>query len=338
MTAYENPTSSSSSLPSPAAGLRWGILGCARISRRGLIPGIQGSSGGRLDGLASRDEATARAWAKEFSIPKAHRSYEALIADPEIDAVYIPLPNELHKPWVCAAADAGKHVLCEKPLALNADEAQTMVAHCQARGVVLMEAFMWRHQPRTREILHRVRNGAIGELRLIRSSFSFPIDPADWRLEPSRGGGALWDVGCYGVSTARLFAAAEPQNIQAFAHWSPSGVDLSLAATLEFPGDLFAQIDCSFEQPFRCSYELVGTLGLIEVPDAYLPPDRPIARFVGRDNHPEQWTFDGRNQYASMVDAFHQAVRDGRLNAPAEDGLAQMHAVNALLTAARRNS
>ena len=203
-----------------------------------------------------------------------------MLDDPEVDAVYIPLPNELHKIWVNAAADAGKHVLCEKPLALNAAEARAMVEHCRARGVVLMEAFMWRHQPRTPSSARLVAEGAIGELRLIRSSFSFPIDPGDWRLDPTRGGGALWDVGCYGVSTARLFAGAEPEAAQAVARFGPTGVDLSLTAVLRFPGGVLGQIDCSFEQPFRCVYELVGTRGVLEVPDAYLPPakaeaDRP---------------------------------------------------------------
>src|SRR2546421_349875 len=190
--------------------LRWGILGCARITRRGLIPGLRASSRGTLQALASRDPATALAWADEFQVPRAHASYQELIDDPEVEAVYIPLPNELHKTWVQAAADAGKHVLCEKPLALDAAEARAMVAHCQARGVVLMEAFMWRHQPRTASLRRLVAEGAIGTLRLVRSSFSFPIDSGDWRLDPARGGGALWDVGWYRGGTARPYAGHEP--------------------------------------------------------------------------------------------------------------------------------
>ena len=248
-------------------------------------------------------------------------SYDELLADGEIDAVYIPLPNELHLPTVFAAAEAGKHVLCEKPLALDADEAARMVEACHSRGLLLMEAFMWRFQPRTAALLNLVRSGRIGELRLIRSSFSFPIDPGDWRLEAGRGGGALWDVGCYGVSTARLFAGAEPRSIKSVAHFGPSGVDLSLAATLEFPGDILAAIDCSFEQPFRCEYELVGTKGVIKVPDAYLPPPSPLAELLV-DSGSERLTFPGGNQYAAMVDAFHAALENGnRLPERAETGL-----------------
>lgn len=322
------------------AKLRWGILGCARITRRGLVPGIRDSSTGVLHALASRDGTTARAWADEFGVPKSYGSYEEVVADPDVDAIYIPLPNELHRPWTERAADAGKHVLCEKPMAMDAAEARTMAEHCRARGVVLREAFMWRHQPRTAEIVRRVADGAIGQLRLIRSSFSFPIDMSDWRLDPSRGGGALWDVGTYGVSTARLYAGAEPESIEAVARFGPSGVDLSLVAALKFPNGRLAAIDCSFEQPFRCTYELVGTGGQIEVPDAYLPPERPVARYVPtsgfESGQPEEWTFDGRNQYACMVDAFAEAVASGGSGgSPGEDGVGQMAALEAILAAAR---
>jgi len=318
--------------------LRWGILGCARITRRGLIPGIRASSHGQLQAIASRDQATVTAWATEFAIPKAYNSYQQLLEDPTVDAVYIPLPNELHRPWVLAAAEAGKHVLCEKPLALNVTEAQEMVVHCRARGVILMEAFMWRHQPRTEALRRLIAEGAIGELRLVRSSFSFPIEPGDWRLDAARGGGALWDVGCYGVSTARLFAGAEAVAYRATARFGPGGpagaVDLSLTASLRFPNGVLGQLDCSFEQPFRCNYELVGTTGVIEVPDAYLPPDRPTALLRAGDTVKEL-AFEGRNQYAGMVDAMARAVAGGRLTEPAEDGLNQMAALDAILSAAR---
>lgn len=317
--------------------LRWGILGCARITRRGLVPGIRGSSLGELVALASRSRATAEAWAREFGIAKAHASYESLIADPDIDAVYLPLPNELHKRWTIAAADAGKHVLCEKPLALDADEAAAMVAHCERHKVVLMEAAMWRHQPRTLALRKLVAEGAIGELRQVRSSFSFAIEPGDWRLVPQRGGGALWDVGCYGVSTARAFIGAEPTAARALAHFGPTGVDLTLGAVLRFPGDVLGVIDCSFEQPLRQTYELLGTAGSIEVPRAYLPSDAPTARVLNADGSVrEELTFDGRDQYACMVDDFARSVARGALIAPAENGLAQMKALDMILAEARR--
>ena len=324
--------------------LAWGILGCARITRRGLVPGIAASKTGSLVALASRDRKVARAWAAEFSIPRAYGSYQEVLDDPTIEAVYIPLPNELHKTWVTAAADSGKHILCEKPLALNATEASHMVEHCRSRGVLLAEAFMWRHQPRTLQLLQLVRNGAIGELRLIRSSFSFPIEPGDWRLDPARGGGALFDVGCYGVSTARLYAACEPAKTAAMAHLGPTGVDLSFTAQLQFPTGVLATVDCSFEQPFRCSYELVGSRGVIEVPDGYLPPaDRPVAnlRTIGSaadaGNSADQsrtLEFEPIDQYAAMVDSFADSVAAGRLVHPMEDGLAQMQILERLIAQA----
>jgi D-xylose 1-dehydrogenase (NADP+, D-xylono-1,5-lactone-forming) len=315
--------------------VRWGILGCARITRRGLIPGIRESNSGSLVALASRNGETAKEWCEEFGVPQAFSSYEELIASPDVDAVYIPLPNELHKQWVFSAADAGKHILCEKPLALNAGEAEEMAAHCAAKDVVLMEAFMWRHQPRTAAIEKLVKDGTIGTLRLIRASFSFPIDLDDWRLDPARGGGALWDVGCYGVSTARLFAGEEPEQIQAQARFYKTGVDLSLTASLRFPSGVLAQVDCSFEQAFRCAYELVGTRGTIGVPEAYLPPaDQSFARIIV-DGAVQNLGFPGTNQYAMMVDSFGEAVAmGGRLPPPAENGVGQMRALDAILAAA----
>jgi D-xylose 1-dehydrogenase (NADP+, D-xylono-1,5-lactone-forming) len=325
--------------------IRWGIMGCARIARSGLIPGIKASRTGSLVALASRDLAQARAWGQEFGVPRVYGSYQALLDDREIDAVYIPLPNELHKPWVIAAADAGKQVLCEKPLALDAKEARAMIDHCRQRGVMLMEAFMWRHQPRTRDVLDRVLSGAIGELRLIRSSHSFLIDPGDWRLDQARGGGALWDVGCYGVSTARLFAGEEPKSCRAMAHFGDTGVDLTLTALLEFSRGLIATIDCSFEQPRRGYYELVGTRGTIDVPHAYVPsPDHPSTATLRKveegagasENEPPQQLLEyaAANQYGEMVDAFAASVAAGKLKGAAEDGLAQMRALDEILNAA----
>jgi predicted dehydrogenase len=326
--------------------VRWGILGCARISRRGLIPGIQGSKSGKLISLASRDAATAKAWAAEFGISKFHGSYEQLLADPEIDAVYIPLPNELHKPWTIAAADAGKHVLCEKPLALDATEATAMVEHCRSRNILLMEAFMWRHQTRSLELRALLADGAIGDLRLIRSSFSFPIEAGDWRLDCARGGGALWDVGGYGLNTARFFTGQEPIEVRSLGRFGPTGVDMSVTASLRFPDEILASIDCSFEQPYRCVYELVGTKGVIEVPDAYLPPKNATAvarlRRIGmgsdsdaRGDAVEVLEFEPVNQYSEIVDAFASSISARRLIDPAEDGVAQMAALDAILRAAR---
>ena len=316
--------------------LRWGILGCAGSRRRGLIPGIRDSATGTLQALASRDRRDGRAWAGEFRSLGPTARYEELLADPEVDAVYIPLPNELHKPWVEAAADAGKHVLCEKPLALDAAEAARWSSTAGRADVVLMEAFMWRHQPRTAELRRLVAEGAIGELRLIRSSFSFPIDPGDWRLDPgARRRGALGRRLLrreHGPTLRGLRARGDPRPWPRF---GPTGVDLSPGRDPALSRRRPGLIDCSFEQPFRCVYELVGTEGSIEVPDAYLPPSRPFVRIrsptVSRDIY-----YDGQDQYGQMVDAFARAARPAhRLPEFAEDGLAQMIVLDGILAAAR---
>jgi predicted dehydrogenase len=317
------------------APLRWGILGCARICRRAILPALRKAKFGRATAIASRDLATAKAWAAEFRVPRAHGSYEELMADPDVDAVYLPLPNELHKSWTLAAAESGKHVLCEKPLALDAAEADDMADYCARHGVLLREAFMWRHQPRAAALRRMVADGLIGELRLVRASFSFMITPDDWRLDPARGGGALWDVGCYGLSTTRFFTGTEPTAVNAQARFGPTGVDLSLTAELTFPGGVLGLIDCSFEQPFRCTYELVGTRGAVTVPLAYLPPRWPRA-FLTHDGHRARtlW-FSGRDQYAAMFDDFARCVAAGKGPSDvAEDGMDQMRALDRIIQAA----
>jgi predicted dehydrogenase len=316
----------------------WGILGCARIARKALIPGIQGSAGSTLVGLASRDAQKAREWADEFGIAKHYRSYEELLSDRDIQAVYIPLPNELHKHWTIAAARAGKHVLCDKPLGRSTGEAEEMVAACQGAGKLLMEGFMWRHQPRAQQVRAMVRRGDIGSLRLIRCSFSFDIDRQDWRLDPQRGGGSLWDIGCYGVNTCRFFCGSEPIGVQAAARWGPTGVDMSLSALLRFPEEVLGQIDCSFELPYRCHFELVGTRGVIEVPQAYLPTESPEIIFR-HGSVTDRVATAAVNQYTRMVDHFNEAAASGRtLDPPAENGLANMRVLDAVAAAARRSS
>jgi predicted dehydrogenase len=307
--------------------IRFGILGCARIARRGLIRGIQTSGLARLVGIASRQGETARAWASEFGIPKAVDHYGALIDDPEIDAVYIPLPNELHRPWVLRAAEAGKHVLCEKPLGVDAEDARVMVEGCRERGVLLMEAFMWRHHPRVTRVREMLAAGELGELRLVKMDFSFVIDLADWRLDPARGGGALYDLGCYGINASRLFTGAEPEAIHAGARLHTSGVDLTVAMQLQFPGSVLALLDASFECPYRNRLEIVGTRASVELPEGVLPSPQSKLIFHSGDSIREI-AFDEADQYREQVECFCRSIAAGRLLAPAEDGLANMQVVD----------
>ncbi len=310
--------------------LRWGILGCARVARWQVGPAFREAGLGTLRAIAGRDPTRARECARELRIPVAHESYRALLDDPEVDAVYIPLVNDLHHRWTLEAADAGKHVLCEKPFALDAGQAREMAGRCRSRGLVVREGFMWRHQPRVREVLRLVRSGAIGELRLIRASFSFPLGDDPWRLDPGHGGGALSDVGSYGVNAARLFAGGEPVEVRSLATFGPTGVDLSLAAELRFPGGVLAVVDASYEQPLRNSIELVGRLGSIDIPDAFVPPGRPVA-YLNVDGRRRKIRSGRANPYAAMLDDFARAVDARGADDPTlDDPEAQMAALDAI--------
>ena len=316
------------------AALRFGILGCARIARRGMIAGIQDAPSAELVAIASRDAAAASAWAAEFAIPRHYASYAALLADRDIDAVYIPLPNQLHREWTQAAAAAGKHVLCEKPLGLDYADAQAIAQGCAQSGVILMEAFMWRHHPRVEHARRMVAAGELGDLQLIKMDFSFDIDRSDWRLDPRQGGGALFDLGCYGINAARLFTGAEPLEVQCRSRFHDAGADMTSAILLRFPGDVLAALDASFTAPYRNRIELVGSKGALEFPGGVLPP--PESELIFRtDAGAQPITFPRAQQYAAQVEAFCASVAAGRLLSPAEDGLANMQVLDAALQSAR---
>lgn len=309
--------------------IRIGILGCARIARRGVIAGIRHSADAELVAIASRNGETARAWSEEFGIPRAYGSYEELIADPNVDAVYNPLPNELHRPWTLAAAAAGKHVLCEKPLGLDLADTEQIVAGCREKNVVLMEAFMWRHHPRVVRALAMVREGELGELLLVKMDFSFDIDRGDWRLDPARGGGALYDLGCYGINASRLFTGEEPSEIHARARRHSTGVDMTTGMLLRFPSGCMALLDCSFEAQYRNRIEIVGTRGSLELPEGVLPPvEAELVR--NRGETAERMRFPAADQYQLEVEAFCEGIRTGKLPFPAEDGLANMRVVDSV--------
>ena len=313
--------------------LRIGILGCARIVRRSIAGALKNHPSATWHGLAGRDAATAAAWAHEFGLPKHYGSYEALVTDPEIDAVYLPLPNELHRPWALAAAAAGKHVLCEKPLALDVADAECIVEDCRAAGVVLMEAFMWRHHPRVALARHMIADGKLGALRFVKMDFSFPIDLGDWRLDAARGGGALYDLGCYGINISRLFTGAEPPEVHARARYRSPGVDMSLGMQLTFPDGVQALLDASFECPNRNRFELIGTQGMLEFLEGVLPQLESTIHYK-TDSGTEVIRIPAADQYAEMISCFVRSVAAGRLETPAEDGLANMRVVQQVRDAA----
>jgi predicted dehydrogenase len=247
--------------------LRLGLLSTARINDA-IIAAAAASGHTEVVAVASRDAGRAAAYAAERSIPRSHGSYEALLADDGVDAVYVSLPNGLHAEWTRRALEAGRHVLCEKPMDADPEAVDDLFALAARRGLVLAEGFMWRHLPQTAALRERLAD--IGELRLVRARFSFPLSrEADPRLDPDQQGGSLMDVGCYCVSAARLLAG-EPEAVTAQRVRGPSGVDLRVAGTMRFPGPVLATFDCGFDLPDRHGLEVVGSEGTIEVDDPWL--------------------------------------------------------------------
>ncbi len=319
--------------------IRWGVLGAARVARRRVIPAIQASTNGRVQAIASRDPARAQALAAELDIPVAHGDYAALLADPAIDAVYLPLPNSEHHHWSLAAAAAGKHVLCEKPLALNAAEAEAMVAMAVQSGVVLAEAFAYRFHPRIATLLRLLQAGDLGEIHLIRFCFAFgSLAAENIRLDPTLGGGALLDVGCYGVNLARLIAGREPEVVTALARYgNASGVDETFAGVLRFANGMLASFEVSLTSQFGISLEIIGSSGRIVAPDGVrVEPSQATELQVYRGDTQDVIRFEPADPYRLMVEDFADAVR---LEQPVRfgpaDAVANMRVLDALQTAAR---
>ena len=257
--------------------------------------------------VASRDRRRAEAYAAEHGLERAHASYEALLEDPGVDAVYISLPNSLHVEWATRALQAGKHVLCEKPLSRRAFDVEALFDVADRANRLCMEAFMWRHNPQTKRLAALVADGAIGDLRLIRAAFSFGLaDPANVRLQPELDGGALMDVGCYCVSAARLLAG-EPRRVAALQVVAPTGVDVRFAGSLSFAGDVLAQIDAGFDLPGRGELEVVGSEGSISVSDPW--HCRAPGLTVRRGERAEPVAIDPADSYRLELENLSAAIR-----------------------------
>jgi predicted dehydrogenase len=325
--------------------LRWGILSSANIGLRKVIPGIQKAARCEVVAIASRDVAAARLAAEQLGIPTAHGSYEALLADPEVDAVYIPLPNHLHAQWTIAAARAGKHVLCEKPLALTSTDAGRMVEACEAAGVRLMEAFMYRLHPSWVAVRELVAAGRIGRLRAVQSWFSyFNDDPANIRNIAEFGGGALFDIGCYQVNLSRMLFGAEPTRIEATLERDPvTGTDVLTSAILEFDGGV-ATFTCSTRTEPDQRVHIYGTNGRISFGIPFnIPPDRPAEVFLTAggdpplDPHTETLTFPTADPYTVQAERFAEAVLDGvPTPTPPQDAVANLRVIERIFEAAER--
>jgi xylose dehydrogenase (NAD/NADP) len=289
--------------------LHWGILGVAKINDR-LLPAFKKAANGELVAIASRSLEKAQAAAQAAGIPTAHGSYEALLDDPKIDAVYNPLPNTLHDEWTRKAAERGKHILCEKPLTPTAREAQDLVEFCRAKKVCLMDGFMWPHHPRTAKLKHLLDSGAIGQVRRATGAFTFPmqpLDPNNIRLKPEVAGGSLLDVGCYPIYGIRWAFGAEPVRVFATARYQ-FGVDIEMNGLLWFADGRMAAFDCGFTLPLRGQLEITGTEGVIWTPEMWVPGKRAVSVVRRHDRPDEEIVFDGDDQIQHMIEDFGRAV------------------------------
>jgi predicted dehydrogenase len=322
--------------------VRWGVLSTANIATEKVIPGLRRSPRSEVLGIASRETGRATSVAARLGIERSYGSYEAMLADPDIDAVYIPLPNHLHAAWTIAAARAGKHVLCEKPIALTALESQGMVDACREAGVLLMEAFMYRQHPSWLAVRELVASGRIGRLSAVDSWFSyFNDDPANIRNVLEAGGGALYDIGCYSVNLSRMLFGAEPIGVQAAIRRDPgSGVDVLTSGILQFETGV-ASFTCSTRTETDQRVHVYGTDGRIEVEIPFnIPPDRPTRVFLTAGGDPpvapatETLMFDVADPYACEADRFADAILDGvSLPVEPEDAVANLRVIEALFAA-----
>jgi len=301
--------------------IRWGILGYARIARESVMPAILRSSNSELVALASRDEQKlAEARAKFPSLARTHRGYDALVRDPEVDAIYIPLPNSQHHEWTLRAAGHGKHVLCEKPIALDAAECRAMIAACEQAGVKLMEAFMYRYTARTAAVLEVVRSGALGEVRQINSCFRFLLaNPSSIKLQRGLGGGSLYDVGCYPVNFIGLVVdtlaggapggGGQPESLAVEAVRA-GGIDMNLAAVLRYASGVLATVQCGFNAHRRIFSEIIGTEGALEIPDTFF--DNAGALVLARGDERREIPVPASDRYRAEIEDFADAIFEDR--------------------------
>ncbi|HWA24273.1 MAG TPA: Gfo/Idh/MocA family oxidoreductase [Lacunisphaera sp.] len=327
-----------------SATIRWGVLGWARIARLNVIPAIQRSQNGRLHAVASRSEDKLAECRGQFNPPVLYRDYGELVRDPLIDAVYNPLPNSLHKEWTIRAAEQGKHVLCEKPAALNTAETREMIAACRANGVVFMEAFMYRYTARTARVVETLRSGVLGEIKFIQSQFRFLLNrPGDVRREPALGGGSLYDVGCYPVNFTGLVldtvtgsapgAGPRPESIQAHCV-DINGVDELFSALLRYPGGVTAAIHSGLNAQFRMGAEIIGTKGALEVPFTFLGNAGPLTLTTGEQR--QEIPVPESDRYQLQAEDFADAIltkRPPRLTP--EETIRNMELIDRLYATAR---
>jgi predicted dehydrogenase len=316
--------------------LRWGLLSTAKINEALLEP-LRNSKRNTLAAVASRSQATADAYAKANKIKKAYGSYEALLADPEIDVIYNPLPNHMHAEWTINAVEAGKHVLVEKPIALTVAEVEAMDAAAQKNGRVVAEAFMYRHHPQTIKVVEMVNDGKLGAVKFVRGTFTIQFNrEGNYRFDPAQGGGALWDVGCYPLSFTRAALGAEPIEVFGWQVTGATGIDETFVAQMRFPGEIYAQFDCSFVLPFRATMEVVGSKGRLSVPTPFKPDEKEHIVLTHPNGTTDTMTIHGQPLYSGEVEDMADAVLLGKTpRVSLADSRANVATILALFESAR---
>jgi predicted dehydrogenase len=319
-----------------ADAVKWGIISTADINRK-VIPGAHASPKVDLVGVASRDQRRAEEYAKEWDIPRAYGSYEALLADPEIEAVYISLPNTMHCEWSIKSVEAGKHVLCEKPMSRHTREVEEAFDAAEKAGRLLSEAFMYRHNPQTKRVRQLIDEGAIGELRLVRSVFSYGLyDEDNIRLRTEVEGGALMDVGCYNVSGSRL-VGGEPEKAFGEAWFGPTGTDWVFTGTLRFPNDVIGLFHCGTALPEQDELEVIGSEGSLFLDDPW-HCNVPVIE-LRRDGGVERIEIEREDSYRLELENLSDAIRgEAELLLGREDAVGQARTLEALHESATTGS
>ena len=315
--------------------LNWGLLSTARINRE-LIPPLQVSKRNHLLAVGSRTQESADAYAEEKKIERAYGSYEALLADPDIHVIYNSLPNHLHAEWTIKAVEAGKHVLCEKPIALSVDEVDAIKSAAHKHGRVVAEAFMYRHHPQTLKVQEIVNSGSLGTLKLIRGSFSFVLtQEGDVRLNPEWGGGSIWDVGCYPISYARTVVGESPLEVFGWQVTGRTGIDDTFVGQMRFKSDVHAQFDSSFVIPFHSYMEIVGSEATLSIPKPFKPYVNEQI-FITRDDETEAIKIKGQELYLGEVEDMADAILDGKDSLVSlDDSRENVEVISAFLESAR---
>lgn len=318
--------------------LMLGVMGAADIAVSRVIPNLRKSERVIVQAIASREEGRAKKWAKELGIEQYFGSYEEMLGKGDVEAVYIPLVNSLHAEWTIKSLSMGKHVLCEKPLALNSADARRMLQAAREKNLVLMEGFMYRYHPRNLSVFDMVARGEIGTLKAIESAFSYVLDDdSSYLMNSDLGGGALYDVGCYPVNVSRMLTGTEPDEVYATANFTGTGVDMTSQGIMRFPGGVISSFHAAMDEEPRFWYRVIGDRGLIEVPWAFVSFGKKTEILLQKDEKQEIKSFEGTDEYRLEFEHFADMI-GGKAEPlyPIEDSVRNLSAIEALLKSAHR--